>query len=545
MSTVEASVVIPTTGNPAHLDTCLQSLARQTVRTGFEIVVALDGNIERYSEGLRPLMARDDWSCPIRWLMPGTRRGAHAACNRGAAEAKGENLIFLDDDMIAEPGFIAEHLRLLGQNPHTVIVGAIKTRCIGYGGAYRFALENFWNVRHQRLTLKPDVQFNDCYSGNLSMPSEIFRRLGGFDDALAAKGDLEFGMRLERAKVPMRFGASALTVQQYDKSPTQRMQELKVQGLCGAILWKRYDNIRPRTIFAVCRNGRRKYRWLRRIALNSPLHPEDLAFVLPYLPSGRFAERLVLFFEELSRTRGARGEFGEDQWSAITEGTVILCYHQFSPPRGEQGPFVIPVDRFVQQIKHMRRVGYRFVTLGEWLRARESGELISGSTAIITIDDGTDDFLHAAAPFLRREGIPATLYIASRLIGKPGHLTTTQIKALASEGFEIGSHSLSHPKLTKVSAEQQSDEIRNSRSELADLTGTVPQTFAYPYGYCDLATARLAEEAGYKAAMGVERGYAYLHSDSWTLPRFVIDGRWSLWRFRLILSSAIGLWGWF
>jgi len=147
--------------------------------------------------------------------MLGAQRGTYAACNRGAAEAHGRNLIFLDDDMIAAPDLIATHLELLGQNPDTVIEGAIKTRCVGYSGVYRFSIENFWNRRHQRLTREPVVNFEDCYSGNLAMANEIFRGVSGFDESFPRGGDLELGLRLERAHVPMllrsrRAGGSAI-----------------------------------------------------------------------------------------------------------------------------------------------------------------------------------------------------------------------------------------------------------------------------------------------------------------------------------------------
>src|SRR5262249_42248526 len=156
------------------------------------------------------------------------------------------------------------------------------------------------------------------------MPGELFREVRGFDDSLPARGDLELGMRLERAGVPMLYSPNALAVQLYDKGPSQRVGELKVQGLSGAKLWKRYADIRHRSIFAVCSNGRRKYRWIRRWALNSPLRLETLGLLLPYLPGSGPTERLALLFEDLGRARGARGEFGDDQWTAITEGTVIL-----------------------------------------------------------------------------------------------------------------------------------------------------------------------------------------------------------------------------
>ncbi|HKM99402.1 MAG TPA: glycosyltransferase [Candidatus Binataceae bacterium] len=212
---MKASIIIPSAGNAARLGPCLESLARQTVRNGVEVLVVLDGEVGCHSQAVQLLRARRDWPWPIHWFMLGAQRGTYAACNRGAAEAHGRNLIFLDDDMIAAPDLIATHLELLGQNPDTVIEGAIKTRCVGYSGVYRFSIENFWNRRHQRLTREPVVNFEDCYSGNLAMANEIFRGVSGFDESFPRGGDLELGLRLERAHVPMllrsrRAGGSAI-----------------------------------------------------------------------------------------------------------------------------------------------------------------------------------------------------------------------------------------------------------------------------------------------------------------------------------------------
>jgi peptidoglycan/xylan/chitin deacetylase (PgdA/CDA1 family)/GT2 family glycosyltransferase len=544
MNATTVTVIIPSAGHAASLTRCLDSLRPQKIEGGIEIVVALDGAAATRTEALQHLRARNDWPWPLRWIELDVRRGSAAARNRGAAEAKGRYLSFLDDDMVAEPDFVSAHLELLMQNPNTAIVGAIKTRCIGYSGVYRHSIESSWEQRHDRLMRESNVQFKDCFSGNLAMATEVFRRIGGFDESYATCHDVELGLRLIRAGVRLLYGSRALAVQHFRKSPSEMMRRCEADGSAYARLWRSYPEARRVIASFAISSGRRKTRWLRKWALNTRWRCESLAFILAWLPAMSLTEALDWFLCDLARARGARREFAdEDQWTALSEGTVLLCYHKFSPASGERGMYIIPTDRFERQLEVLKSAGYRFVTLRDCINAWKRDEAPGGRTAIITIDDGRAGLTELAAPILRREGIPALLYVVRDSIGEPGFLNADQIKSLARDGWEIGSHSLSHPHLTTLGEERQREEIAASRPALSDVAGHLPETFAYPYGDCDATSERLAEEAGYAAALGIEKGYVYLHTSPFNLPRFVVSGRWPLWFFKLIVLSGIKVHG--
>jgi peptidoglycan/xylan/chitin deacetylase (PgdA/CDA1 family)/glycosyltransferase involved in cell wall biosynthesis len=539
MNATTVSIVIPSAGHAASLIRCLDSLRTQKIDGGIEVVVALDGLAARRAEAIQQLRARDDWPWPLRWIDLDIRRGAAAARNRAAAEAHGRYLIFLDDDMVAEPTFVAAHLQLLAENPNTAIIGAIKTRCIGYAGVYRHEIERSWDQRHDRLTRAPDATFLDCFSGNLAMAAEVFRRVGGLDESLPTSIDLELGLRLSRANVRMLYGSGALTVQHFRKGPSEMIRDGEIQGLANVRLWRSYPEARRAITFAVSSNGRRKTRWLRKRALGLRWRCESLAFVLAWLPATRLTEGFHWFLYDLARARGARRELADEhQWTALTEGTLLLCYHKFSPPGGARSAYVIPISCFERQIEILKSAGYRFVALRDWIDAWRRSEVIGGRTAVITIDDGTADLTEIAAPILRGRGLPAVLYLVRDRIGAAGYLSADQIKPLAAEGLEIGSHSLSHPRLTTLPEERQREEIAASRLALSEVAGIPPETFAYPYGDLDATSERLAQQAGYAAALGVTEGYAYLHSPPFNLPRFVVDGRWPLWLFKLIVLGG-------
>jgi peptidoglycan/xylan/chitin deacetylase (PgdA/CDA1 family)/GT2 family glycosyltransferase len=540
MNATTVSVIIPSAGHAASLKSCLDSLRPQKIEGVIEVIVALDGAAATRTEAIQHLRARNDWPWPLRWIDLEVQGGPAAARNRAVAEAKGSYLIFLDDDMVAEPDFVAAHLELLAQNPHTAIIGAIKTRCVGYGGAYRYWIQRFWEQRHQRLTLKPVTNFEECFSGNIAIAAEVARRIGGFDESIPTCEDIEWGLRLQREGVRLLYGARALAIQHFRKAPAQHMRDGVVRGATCAKLWRKYPEARRTLTFAVHPQGRLNSRWLRKWALDSRWRWESLATELPWLPAMALSELLAGFLYSLAAARGARREFAdEEQWTALSEGTLLLCYHKISPAGGERGSYIIPTDQFERQLEVLKSAGYRFVTLRDCLNAWQRNEVPGGRTAIITIDDARAGLAELAAPILRRRGIPAVLYVVRDWIGEPGFLNADQIKSLARDGWEIGSHSLSHPWLTTLGEERQREEIVASRSALSDVAGNPPETFAYPYGDCDATSWRLAEEAGYAAALGVKKGYAYLHTSPFNLPRFVISGRWPLWFFKLFVLSGI------
>ena len=91
-------------------------------------------------------------------------------------------------------------------------------------------------------------------------------------------------------------------------------------------------------------------------------------------------------------------------------------------------------------------------------------------------------------------------------IGQPGYLSVEEIKEMVNAGWEVGSHSISHPDLRELDETRLRAEIVDSRHKLEELLGVPVLTFAYPFGYVSDSARRYAREAGYIAAMGAS-GY--------------------------------------
>jgi peptidoglycan/xylan/chitin deacetylase (PgdA/CDA1 family)/GT2 family glycosyltransferase len=539
MDTGRVSIVIPSIGDAALLGPCLNNLSRQTAECTIEVLVVLDGEAAGRSENMRQLVSRTDWPWSLRWIVQPVRGGAGAARNLGVASAGGAYLIFLDEDMIASSGLVSAHIRLLSQNPNTVVIGAIKTRCIGYANAYRYFVERSWDRRHQRLTSKPQTNFLDCLSGNLAMLTEAFRLVGGFDETVEANEDLDLGVRLEREGLQLVYGEHAQCIQQYRKSPSQMMRDCETRGAAAIALWRKYPEARRTIRFTFSPDGLGQSRWVRKRALASRWRWESMASMLPWMPGSNLTASPGWFFYDLAGSRGARQELADESaWVALSEGTLLLSYHRFCNAGEGRTRQVMPIDQFARQINFLQTAGYRFITTRDLIGAWEQGKLIGGRTVVLTFDASTKDLAEVVAPLLRRKGIVAVLNIVSNWIEKPGFLNADEIKMLAKDGWEIGSQSLSHRRLSSLTEDLKRHEIADSRSQLAEITGAAPQTFAYPYGDCDVTSQSLVKEAGYTVALGSDAGFAYPHTSQWNLPRFSIDCRWPLWRFKLMLSGA-------
>jgi peptidoglycan/xylan/chitin deacetylase (PgdA/CDA1 family) len=191
---------------------------------------------------------------------------------------------------------------------------------------------------------------------------------------------------------------------------------------------------------------------------------------------------------------------------------LILAYHSVS--EGRRDSLAVRLDDFERQIAWLRRRGYRSMTLADLHsgRAQESGPPL-----VITFDDGYADNYTLALPVLKRHGFVATVFVVSeyvgtdrvfpwdlpKLTGSPDRalykvLGWDQIHEMVGSGFEIGSHTCTHPhELTALFEDQRWDEVARSRSDLQTKLGREVVSFCYPRGSLDLDAVRMVEKAGY------------------------------------------------
>jgi len=171
------------------------------------------------------------------------------------------------------------------------------------------------------------------------------------------------------------------------------------------------------------------------------------------------------------------------------------------------------------QLERLLRRGYRPCTLSEAL------EKPRRRTLVVTFDDAFRSVEARALPLLSRLGVPGTVFVPtdfatgqepmtwsalSRWVGTRHQrelesMSWDELRRLSDAGWEIGSHTCSHPVLTELGDAEAADELRRSRRVCEVEIGKACTALAYPFGIFDGRVARLAEAAGYEAAAGLNR----------------------------------------
>jgi hypothetical protein len=171
-----------------------------------------------------------------------------------------------------------------------------------------------------------------------------------------------------------------------------------------------------------------------------------------------------------------RDPIGASSPQAWNKGAPVILYHKITD--GPQGPDPIALDAraFERQVDWLRE-RYTLVTAGELARRLRAGEPTAGHAAI-TFDDGYDNTFERAWPILRARGAPATLFIdTARLGGARPALTRDEVRAMAAEGMEIGSHSVSHVELTTLDEQAIQREVASWGSPIPSAA-TIPGSCA-------------------------------------------------------------------
>lgn len=214
---------------------------------------------------------------------------------------------------------------------------------------------------------------------------------------------------------------------------------------------------------------------------------------------------------------------------------IILMYHNIAaPPRDTalRSLYVTP-RMFRFQMGYLRAAGFRAVTLDEiiaFTRGGGGGEKL----VAVTFDDGYQDFLDNAFPVLRDYNFPATVYLVSDLVGTENAWDTDKagdgkklmgwkdIQRLKNQGVVFGSHTRTHPFLSKLSAEAIGEEVPGSRRVLQERIQMPVNHFCYPYGDYDQRVVRAVAEAGYLSAVTTRRGLVHVNDCPLELRRSFI-----------------------
>jgi len=230
--------------------------------------------------------------------------------------------------------------------------------------------------------------------------------------------------------------------------------------------------------------------------------------------------------------------------------SLVLCYHAVSG--SWPGTLAVSPRTLQGQLELALRRGYEPTTFSDLVARGGPGRALA-----VTFDDAYRSVYDLARPVLARLGVPGTVFAATGFIGRerpmswPGierwaggrhagelrPMSWEQLAALQAEGWEIGSHSVSHPHLTRLPDEQLDAELARSRRTLEQRLGRPCRSIAYPYGDADARVARAAKRAGYLA--GADLGPARGERGPLLWPRIGVYPQDRRWRYAVKLSPTV------
>jgi peptidoglycan/xylan/chitin deacetylase (PgdA/CDA1 family) len=204
----------------------------------------------------------------------------------------------------------------------------------------------------------------------------------------------------------------------------------------------------------------------------------------------------------------------------------ILMYHHVSAPKpGTRDAFAwlwLPESSFRKQMSALKRAGYHAITMRQAYDGWRKGKPLPRRPVVLSFDDGYLSQYTHARPVLRRLRWPGVLNLTIRNIGPRG-LSTRQVKALISDGWEVDSHTVKHTNLTADGPKQLHHELVDSRRELRRRFGVRADFFCYPLGSFNDQVIAAVRAAGYLAATTTIEGYA-TGSNMYALSRIQVDG---------------------
>ncbi len=218
----------------------------------------------------------------------------------------------------------------------------------------------------------------------------------------------------------------------------------------------------------------------------------------------RFLNNQVLYAETAST---ATSEATTTSSTAESVAVPILVYHIVRPAYSSDSAAVRALAQtpeiFDAQMQYLADAGYHITTFNALEAYFRNDTPLPTNPVIISFDDGWSDQFTYAFPILQKYHYPATFFVFTNPIGHRGFLSWNNLRIMHDAGMTIGSHTRSHPFLTKISSPAILwNEIDGSKKIIEQNLGITVHEFAYPFGQYDPSVIGLVQKAGYALARG-------------------------------------------
>lgn len=532
------SVVIPTIGRWELVDRVLDAIQAQTFQP-VEVIVVVDGTSDDAPErfALMP---------PVRILRLRKSSGPGAARNAGAAQARGKIFAFIDDDMIPEPGYIAAHMKhhVRAGTAGVVVCGRIVEE---YLSSPASRLDRWLRARRDGILSTalgaiesgelPSRAYVTC-GASCSVTRETFEAAGGFDEDLCdVHEDADLGLRLLDRGVPFVVERSAIVRHQNRKDLRAAFIAGNTAAARADVRLAREGRLAPPHAVRLARVARRSpsssLANAAAVVPRASSAPEaSLEWLANLTGSTRPAEawRSVAGYRAYLAGLSSEGETPQSAARLVQSGPRVLTFHSVGEPdTGDGRRFSLSPKKLRELCAALESHSLRGVTLTTALRSPGDPGHIA-----LTFDDGYEDFFHFAAPILHEFGFSATVYIVADPIGGMNTwdsgrgrkarrlLSARQLLELVDQGFEIGSHSLTHAWLPDLTLAELERELRSSRAILEQTVSRSVVSFAYPSGGVNVRVRNAVREAGYDSAVTALDG-PNIPLDPFAIERWQVD----------------------
>ena len=188
---------------------------------------------------------------------------------------------------------------------------------------------------------------------------------------------------------------------------------------------------------------------------------------------------------------------------------AVLGYHRFENPPHDS--LAIATREFEAHLQRLKDTGVTVISMGDFLAWRRGEKDVPPRSAVITIDDGYVSGYSEAWPILKKFGYPFTMFVYTNYIATGGKsVSWAQLAEMRDAGVEIGSHTVSHDRLTAKKGRTDADydgwltnELQGSKELLESRLGVKIRTLAFPYGLSNEQVKAAAAKAGYEAQFTV------------------------------------------
>lgn len=205
------------------------------------------------------------------------------------------------------------------------------------------------------------------------------------------------------------------------------------------------------------------------------------------------------------------------------EGIPVLMYHSIK--NDKTNPLVVEPELFKDQMKYLKDNGYTTLSMNELFNFMRYNKAVPKKSVVITFDDGYEDIYINAYPILKHYDFKATIFIITDLCRQGGlYIKVPQLKEMINNGIEIGSHTLDHSKLNKLTYDEQLYNFKQSKKFIDDNLGINCIYLSYPYGKYNKGSINALKEAGYVMAFTTKGKWSYKSNGTFTLNRVYING---------------------